>query len=221
MASPELPSRTYRITKVPLGVSTESIREWFTEAERRTIIYISRALSPGNRDPPEYVFTITFDSQPSSLVDITSTSGSHLAYKYLSGIAPSPREAPVIDAHFRGLTVFNNITDEDNAVDIVGVTGLAGRPFGSWQYEDGSMWLRDYLPNDIPNVSVSVFGYSSKLVNSDSHATLRNFSDDFLDRLATSREFRPELVSIQLITGERRLRLLTKFSATTTDTRRP
>lgn len=57
------------------------------------------------------------------------------------------------------------------------------------------MWLRDYLPKDIPNISVSVFGYASRLVDSDSHATLRNFSVDFLNRIATYREFKPEKVS--------------------------
>lgn len=48
------------------------------------------------------------------------------------------------------------------------------------------MWLRDSLPVDIPGVRVFLYGYASKL-SSDSHATLRDFSVDFLADLESSR----------------------------------
>ncbi|KAI0875922.1 hypothetical protein GGS24DRAFT_499364 [Hypoxylon argillaceum] len=38
LPSPDLPFQTYRMTNVPPEVSTQSIREWFVEAERSTIM---------------------------------------------------------------------------------------------------------------------------------------------------------------------------------------
>lgn len=68
-------------------------------------------------------------------------------------------------------------------VSIIAMSGLAGRPFGSWQCDDGSMWLRDYLPNDVPNARVFIYGYKSTLVKFKTHSTITTYSDDFLDRL--------------------------------------
>jgi hypothetical protein len=70
---------------------------------------------------------------------------------------------------------------------IVAVTGLGGKAFASWQCEEGSMWLRDYLPLDVPNIRVSIYGYSSELANCDSMATISDFTNDFLLNLENSR----------------------------------
>lgn len=72
---------------------------------------------------------------------------------------------------------------------IVAVTGLGGRPYGSWQcVSDGSMWLQDALPGPraIPEARVMIYGYASK-TRSDSHANLDDFTDGFLRALETSR----------------------------------
>jgi len=66
------------------------------------------------------------------------------------------------------------------------------------------MWLRDHLPVDVPNARVSIYGYASKVVKFDSHAILRNFSDDFLGRLESSRPLSsPERVGVLSPLGSR------------------
>lgn len=67
---------------------------------------------------------------------------------------------------------------------IIAVTGLAGKAFMSWQYEDGSMWLRDGLPSELPRARVHIYGYDSTLQESISTAPLEHFTDEFVDLLA-------------------------------------
>lgn len=79
---------------------------------------------------------------------------------------------------------------------IVAVTGLGGRPFGSWQcVDDGSMWLQDAIPRAIPAARVLIYGYESKTVGLDSHANLNDFAAQFLHSLMASRMSFMETVS--------------------------
>jgi hypothetical protein len=66
---------------------------------------------------------------------------------------------------------------------LVAITGLAGQAFVSWQNVKGDMWLRDYLPYDIPSLRVFTYGFQSELWMSTSTATLADYSDIFLDHL--------------------------------------
>ena len=63
---------------------------------------------------------------------------------------------------------------------IVAVTGLGGKPFASWQCYDGSMWLRDHVPSDIPNARISIYGYYSDVGDSDSISTLSEIAETFV-----------------------------------------
>lgn len=47
---------------------------------------------------------------------------------------------------------------------VIAVTGLAGHAFGSWVHRESSaMWLKDFLPQDFPNVRVLTYGYDTNL----------------------------------------------------------
>lgn len=63
---------------------------------------------------------------------------------------------------------------------MIAVTGLGGKAFMSWQHQSGAMWLRDYLPRDVPDVQIFIYGYRSKLVGSGSHARLQDYVAAFL-----------------------------------------
>lgn len=69
-------------------------------------------------------------------------------------------------------------------ISLVAITGLAGRAFGSWQNDRGSMWLRDYLPQDLPGVRVFLYGYPSKLHKSVSRASLWDYTEGFMKTMA-------------------------------------
>lgn len=66
---------------------------------------------------------------------------------------------------------------------MIAVTGVGGKPFMSWQHESGAMWLRDFLPRDVPNVQIFTYGYPSQLEKSGSHARLLDYTTKFLDDL--------------------------------------
>ncbi|CAF9928728.1 MAG: hypothetical protein ALECFALPRED_004126 [Alectoria fallacina] len=63
------------------------------------------------------------------------------------------------------------------------MTGVGGRPFISWQHTSGAMWLRDFLPRDIPTAQIFIYGYPSKLQNSGSRARLFDYTTTFLHGL--------------------------------------
>ncbi|KAG8841211.1 hypothetical protein FRB91_005240, partial [Serendipita sp. 411] len=49
----------------------------------------------------------------------------------------------------------------DPIVDIIAIHGLDGHREQSWTAEDGTMWLKDLLPGDIPNARILSYGYDA------------------------------------------------------------
>ncbi|KAH9877542.1 hypothetical protein IAQ61_002909 [Plenodomus lingam] len=68
-------------------------------------------------------------------------------------------------------------------VDIVAIHGLNGDAYTTWQHENGTLWLRDLLPNSLPGSRVFTYGYPSELLWSSSVATLRHYSGNLLNSL--------------------------------------
>ncbi|KAF2998717.1 hypothetical protein E8E15_000386 [Penicillium rubens] len=70
------------------------------------------------------------------------------------------------DCHFFGFTQLY-APDENKPVvaDIFAIAGLDGHAYGSWQGRGnlGRMWLRDFLPKDLPQCRTMIYGYNSKL----------------------------------------------------------
>lgn len=96
--------------------------------------------------------------------------------------------ALTFDAHFRGLTALNTPRVKEAAVDCVAVCGLGGHAFGSFKEKGSSyMWLRDSLPNDLPNLRVLLYGYESGLEESDSSQNVSVIADSFVGHLSVLR----------------------------------
>lgn len=53
----------------------------------------------------------------------------------------------------------------------------------SWQHSSGAMWLRDFVPRDVPTAQVFIYGYPSKLMRSGSQARLTHYTTAFLHEL--------------------------------------
>ncbi|KAF8533057.1 hypothetical protein BDD12DRAFT_763168, partial [Trichophaea hybrida] len=72
---------------------------------------------------------------------------------------------------------------------VVAVTGLAGHAFGSWTSDETQqMWLKDFLPQDIPNIRVMVYGYDSNLTGvSTDNTRLMDYRRNFIQQLQNSR----------------------------------
>lgn len=49
------------------------------------------------------------------------------------------------------------------------------------------MWLRDFLPEHVPNARILTYGYNSTLLKNNSTASILEFSQNFLEALNTAR----------------------------------
>jgi len=74
---------------------------------------------------------------------------------------------------------------------IVGITGLGGRPIGSWQGA-GGMWLRDWLGPDLQqqerDARIFTFGYPSKVVERGRDTNNSEYAHNYLSNLAYARK---------------------------------
>ena len=75
-----------------------------------------------------------------------------------------------------------------DTISIIAVTGLAAHAFGSWAHSARNMWLRDYLPRDISNARVLIYGYPSQLHGNNSRSILSDHSTNMIHRLLNMRE---------------------------------
>jgi hypothetical protein len=74
---------------------------------------------------------------------------------------------------------------------IVAITGLAGHALGSWRSPiSNEVWLRDYLPKDIPNTRVLTYGYNTTILKSKSKASIEHLALNFLESLKSFRRSR-------------------------------
>ena len=163
----------FRREGLPTGISKESLRQSFPPNVRDRIQVTS--LSPGiNLDQPTLTATVSFTAPP----------GDELLQSE--------------DKDFYGFTPLYT-PEGDIEADIIAVTGLAGHAFGSWAASP-HMWLRDFLPIDIPRARVLLYGYDSRLADSQSEHILADLSNNFLVKLYTMRSLsRSENRAIVLI----------------------
>jgi hypothetical protein len=72
---------------------------------------------------------------------------------------------------------------------VIAVTGLAGHAFGSWRNRETlQMWLKDFLPYDIPNLRVLTYGYDSSLVGtSRTDSSLLDYQRNFIQAIENAR----------------------------------
>lgn len=60
--------------------------------------------------------------------------------------------------------------------------GLASHAIGSWKASGGNeVWLRDYLPTDVPGIRVLLYGYDTDLLKSDSRKSIEEMGQMLLE----------------------------------------
>jgi len=93
--------------------------------------------------------------------------------------------------------------ESTHQVDIVFIHGLNGDPCLTWTHENGCCWIRDLLPEDLPNARVFTYGYPSQVLFNGFVSGVRHHATYLLHQLL---EKRPPGVSYL---EDRCLRLLT------------
>lgn len=101
---------------------------------------------------------------------------------------------------------------ETYPVDIVAIHGIAGDALGTWTHENGKLWLRDFLPNDLPGARVFSFGYPAEISLSRSTGNLDTFCRSLLESLKRERRSREvrldssQNLNVEVLNGMRMLR---------------
>ena len=71
---------------------------------------------------------------------------------------------------------------------IVAVHGLCGDAYETWTEDTGGkLWLRDFLPSQVPNTRIMSYGYDSFFAFSKSEIELGDVAADLLNRLNDER----------------------------------
>lgn len=76
---------------------------------------------------------------------------------------------------------------EPYLVDVVAVHGITGNAFDTWTDPNGSLWLRDFLPSELPGIRVFSFGYPAEVVFSLGTGDLDVYSRSLLEALKEQR----------------------------------
>ena len=77
----------------------------------------------------------------------------------------------------------------DSRHSIIAVPGLASHAFGSWKSPDNSdVWLRDYLPKDISNTRVLLYGYETSLLRNKSKDSIQDLGRRFFESIKACRK---------------------------------
>ena len=148
----------YRREGIPVGTSKEDLRLTFPLEVRHQIKVTS--LSPGiDLNRQNLTATFSFDAQPGDKLLISE------------------------DKDFYGFTPLYT-PEEDIEADIIAIN--TGHAFGSWA-ASRDMWLRDFLPNDLPKARVLLYGYNSNLAGSQSNNIISDFTKNFVVKFHTMR----------------------------------
>ena len=84
------------------------------------------------------------------------------------------------------LTAWNSQNATDITLDIVAVHGLMGDPFRTWT-AGGKLWLRDFLPEQLPSARIFSYGYDSRVALSQSISGVDEYARTLLDYLELAR----------------------------------
>jgi hypothetical protein len=78
-------------------------------------------------------------------------------------------------------------------VNIIAVHGLNGDAYSTWTHPNGTLWLRDLLPNFLPGCRVYTYGYPSQVFFNRSYADVSAYARRLLSSLRGLWEEWPEV----------------------------
>jgi len=73
------------------------------------------------------------------------------------------------------------------SLDIVAIHGITGDAFKTWTHENGTNWLRDFLPSAFPGARIFSYGYPAEVFWSRSDGDIDSFARSLLEGLKRER----------------------------------
>lgn len=136
--------------------------------------------------------TVGTSLSPDYLVSRLHQAGANYPYNYtckFEGITPLHDGFPGADVECVSplLVLFFFCCAEFHS--IIAVPGLGSHPLGSWKAPNGDdVWLRDFLPEDIPNVRILLYGYDTMMPGSLSKQSIEDLGGALLEQIIAFRE---------------------------------
>lgn len=90
--------------------------------------------------------------------------------------------------------------EETFSLDIVALHGITGDAYDTWTHENGTFWLRDFLPKEFPGARIFSFGYPAEVFCTLGMGDLDSFARSLLEDL--KRERRRKEVGGQFISDK-------------------
>ncbi|CEJ82934.1 hypothetical protein VHEMI02972 [[Torrubiella] hemipterigena] len=170
---------TWRVGGIPIFWSKEDIMNGLSmafECYTANIEIVSSEPVMGHEYELQ-VATMRFTTLPASLENTCDKAFHVLTVNPADGA--TDKVLLTIDRHFEGLTTLYAPPGGQIDVNIIALSGLGSHPYGSFVHKEsgvGHMWLQKDIPARIPNARVLIYGYDTKLENSDSFATLKDLA---------------------------------------------
>ena len=86
--------------------------------------------------------------------------------------------------------IFTPINNDRTDIDIVAIHGLMGNPYTTWtkgRDPNGTPWISQFLPSQVPHARILSYGYDSNIVRSSSVAGIPEFAMNLLAWLKLKR----------------------------------
>lgn len=103
----------------------------------------------------------------------------------------SANEAVVDSSQFGMFILEDKPSDESKVVDVVAVHGLNGHYLKTWECLNAAgeeiVWIRDFLPKQLPSARIMSYGYNSAVQFSKSIAGVGTFAEQLLEDLRSWR----------------------------------
>ncbi|WYZ38338.1 hypothetical protein EsH8_III_000252 [Colletotrichum jinshuiense] len=172
-------SLTFRIDDIPvshvdkLDRNIQSIAELDSVLRDAAASFVRRSMAPKDSSFVCATFSATTHLSGNELCAQLLRAGTNYPYSY--------------SCDFDGITP---LFEDSNgaAVDIIAVPGLGSHALGSWKCSHSDdVWLRDFLPHDVPNIRVLLYGYDTTLPGSLSRQSIEDLGRIFVERVAAFR----------------------------------
>ncbi|KAI5817778.1 hypothetical protein BZA77DRAFT_25759 [Pyronema omphalodes] len=140
--------------------------------------------------PKRQISTLESNHEPDKRVRDQRDRGGHSRLPERPAETRARPARVTVDCDFYGMTPLYAPVGTTAKYDIIAVTGLSAHAFGSWKSPDRAdrMWLRDFLPLDIPDIRVFTWGYYSSIRNNESTTSITGISRNFLEDIKRVRE---------------------------------
>jgi hypothetical protein len=179
LAPKDKKSLTLRIDDIPadqadkLDRNLKSILEKVPDLRGDADTMVRRSLMPHGNDSLCATISIITSLSPNDLSAQLRRAGNGHPYNYT--------------CKFEGITPLYE--DKNGAdVDMIAVPGLGSHALGSWKSPNSDdVWLRDFLPKDVPNVRVLLYGYDTTLPGSLSKQSIEDLGGALLEQIIAYR----------------------------------